>query len=134
MPDIMKMIIVWFLGISSIAISLYLLYLKYRVVFTGEKCKGELVNIVDIDGGYTIGGFSVVSHIPRVKIKNRLYNATPGVLFVSLWKKRIGKEMYVWKSKKYGKTVYRCFNPWIDIFALLLCLFGVFLIFCAGSP
>ena len=30
------------LGIIIIIVSLYLLYLKYRVVFTGEKCKGKI--------------------------------------------------------------------------------------------
>lgn len=50
------------LGIIIIIVSLYLLYLKYRVVFTGEKCKGKIIGIVDQNAGYVVGGISVKKH------------------------------------------------------------------------
>lgn len=34
----------WLLGSIFIITSLLVLYLKYRVVFTGEKCKGKISN------------------------------------------------------------------------------------------
>lgn len=47
------------LGIIFIITALYLVYLKYRVVFTGEKCKGKIIDIVNQNAGYAIGGVSV---------------------------------------------------------------------------
>ena len=88
------------LGIIIIIVSLYLLYLKYRVVFTGEKCKGKIIGIVDQNAGYTVGG-----------------------------KRKIGKEIFVFKNEKYGKEVFKCFDFRIEIVTFLTFLSGVFLIY-----
>lgn len=61
----------WIWGIVFIVISILVLYLKYRVVFTGEKCKGEIVGIVDQNAGYVVGGVNVKKHAYIVKIKNK---------------------------------------------------------------
>ncbi len=39
-------------GIGVVIASLGMLYLKYRVVFTGEKCKGKIIGITDKNAGY----------------------------------------------------------------------------------
>ena len=44
----------WLLGSIFIITSLLVLYLKYRVVFTGEKCKGKIIDIVEQNAGYML--------------------------------------------------------------------------------
>ena len=95
------------LGIIIIIVSLYLLYLKYRVVFTGEKCKGKIIGIVDQNAGYVVGGISVKKHAYIIKIKNKKYYTAHGCILLSLGKRKIGKEIFVFKNEKYGKEVFK---------------------------
>ena len=88
------------LGIIIIIVSLYLLYLKYRVVFTGEKCKGKIIGIVDQNAGYVVGGISVKKHAYIIKIKNKKYYTAHGCILLSLGKRKIGKEIFVFKNEK----------------------------------
>ena len=44
----------WLLGSIFIFTSLLILYIKYRVVFTGEKCKGKIIDIVEQNAGYVV--------------------------------------------------------------------------------
>ena len=91
------------LGIIIIIVSLYLLYLKYRVVFTGEKCKGKIIGIVDQNAGYVVGGISVKKHAYIIKIKNKKYYTAHGCILLSLGKRKIGKEIFVFKMKSMEK-------------------------------
>ncbi|MCA5963898.1 hypothetical protein LC724_30935 [Blautia sp. RD014234] len=61
----------WLLGSIFIFTSLLILYIKYRVVFTGEKCKGKIIDIVEQNAGYVVGGVNVKKHAYIVKIKNK---------------------------------------------------------------
>lgn len=117
------------LGIVSIAICILVLYLKYRVVFNGEKCKGEIVGIVDQNCGYAVGGVNAKKHAYIVEIKNKKYYTAHGCLFLSLGRRNIGKEIFVFKNEKYGKEVFKCFDFRIEIIVLVAFLFGTFLIF-----
>lgn len=117
------------LGLVSIAISILVLYLKYRVVFTGEKCKGEIVDIVDQNCGYAVGGVNAKKHAYIVKIKNKKYYTSHSCLFLSLGRRNIGKEIFVFKNEKCGKEVFKCFDFRIEIIVLVVFLFGTFLIF-----
>ena len=58
----------WILGSILIVTSLLVLYLKYRVVLAGEKCKGKIVGIVDQYAGYSVGGVNVKKHAYIVKL------------------------------------------------------------------
>ncbi|WP_242996850.1 hypothetical protein [Coprococcus sp. AF21-14LB] len=98
------------LGIIVVIVSLYLLYLKYRVVFTGEKCKGKIIGIVDQNAGYVVGGAFVKKHAYIIKIKNKKYYTAHGCILLSLGKRKIGKEIFVFKNEKYGKEVFKCFD------------------------
>ena len=97
----------WILGSILIVTSLLVLYLKYRVVLAGEKCKGKIVGIVDQYAGYSVGGVNVKKHAYIVKIKNKKYYTAHGCLFLSLGKKKIGKEIFVFKNEKYGNEVFK---------------------------
>ena len=44
------------LGVFSLAAALFPLYLKYRVVLTGERCRGKITGIAEQRGGYAVGG------------------------------------------------------------------------------
>lgn len=117
------------LGIIFIITALYLVYLKYRVVFTGEKCKGKIIDIVNQNAGYAIGGVSVKKKAYVVKISNKKYYTAHGRLFSSLGKRKIGKEILVFKNEKYGKEVFKCFDFRIEVLAIVIILSGVVLIY-----
>ena len=119
----------WILGSILIVTSLLVLYLKYRVVLAGEKCKGKIVGIVDQYAGYSVGGVNVKKHAYIVKIKNKKYYTAHGCLFLSLGKKKIGKEIFVFKNEKYGNEDFKCFDFRIEIVAFLVFLSGVFIIY-----
>ena len=72
----------WILGSIFIITSLLVLYLKYRVVFTGEKCKGKMIDIVEQNAGYSVGGVNVKKHAYIVKIKNKKYYTAHGCFFL----------------------------------------------------
>ncbi|RHV76838.1 hypothetical protein DXB02_14730 [Blautia sp. OF11-22] len=52
-----------------------------------------------------------------------------GCILLSLGKRKIGKEIFVFKNEKYGKEVFKCFDFRIEIVAFLTFLSGVFLIY-----
>lgn len=116
------------LGIIFICSAVCILYLKYRVIFTGEKCKGKIIGIVDQNMGYNVRGVSVKKHSYIVQIEKQKYYTAEGCLFVSLGKRKIGQEIVVFKSEKYGKEVFKCFDFRIEIVTFLLILFGIFCI------
>lgn len=66
-----------------------------------------------------------------MKIKNKKYHTAHGCIFLSLGKRNIGKEISVFKNEKYGNEVFKCFDFRIEIVALLVFLFGVFMIYSA---
>lgn len=105
--------------------SLYILYSKYRVVFTGEKCKAKIVGIASQDCGYTVSGASAKKHSYIVKVKHMNYFTAHGCLLVSQGRKKIGKEILVFKSEKHGKEVFACFDFRIEALAILLILFAI---------
>ena len=57
------------LGLLCVAASLLPLYLKYRVVLTGERCKGKITGIKEQNSGYVIRGIPVKK--TRIPDKNR---------------------------------------------------------------
>lgn len=68
--------------------------------------------------------------------RNKLQNIivlTPkdghGCFFLSLGKRKVGKEISVFKNEKYGNEVFKCFDFRIEVVALLVFLFGVFIIY-----
>ena len=52
-----------------------------------------------------------------------------GCFFLSLGKGKVGKEISVFKNEKYGNEVFKCFDFRIEVVALLVFLFGVFIIY-----
>lgn len=107
--------------------SLAILYLKYRVLLTGEKCKAKIIDIADKNCGYSIRGTIVKKHSYIVKINRKKYYTAHGCLFISWGKKKIGKEIVVYKNEKYGKEVYKHPDFRIEIIAFILLLLSVFL-------
>lgn len=114
------------LGLLCIAASLFPLYLKYRVVLTGERCKGKITGIMEQDCGYTVRGVSVKKHAYRIKIGQKQYHTAHGCLILSLGRKKIGKEIWVFKNEKYGREVFACRNFRIEVFSLIFLSAAVF--------
>ncbi|MDD2978986.1 MAG: hypothetical protein PHN80_03345 [Hespellia sp.] len=118
-----------FLGVICIVSALCILYLKYRVVFTGEKSKGKIIGMVDENTGYRVGGVSVKKHSYIVQIKHKNYYTAHGCIFVSFSKRKIGNEIFVFKNEKYGNEVFECFDFRIEVCSILMLLFSVFCIY-----
>lgn len=53
----MEMLIVF--GVIVFICALWILYMKYCVVFGGDKCKGTIVGVASQNGGYVVGGVQV---------------------------------------------------------------------------
>ena len=85
--------------------------------------------IVEQNAGYSVGGVNVKKHAYIVKIKNKKYYTAHGCFFLSLGKRKVGKEISVFKNEKYGNEVFKCFDFRIEVVALLVFLFGVFIIY-----
>ena len=68
-----------------------------------------------------VGGVSVKKHAYIVKIRNKKYDTAYGCIFTSLGKRKIGKEIHVFKNEKYGKEVFKCSD-----FRIEVCTFLVF--------
>ena len=49
---------IW-MGLLSLTAALLPLYLKYEVVWTGERCRGKIVGIAKQEAGYAVGGAAV---------------------------------------------------------------------------
>ena len=67
-------------------------------------------------------------HSYIVRIKNKNYTTSHGCIFLSLGKRKIGNEITVFKSDKYGKEVFKAFDFRIELIAFLMLLFGIVLI------
>lgn len=85
--------------------------------------------LVEQNAGYSVGGVNVKKHAYIVKIKNKKYYTAHGCFFLSLGKRKVGKEISVFKNEKYGNEVFKCFDFRIEVVALLVFLFGVFIIY-----
>ena len=70
------MIFALILGLLCIGTALFMLYMKYRVVLTGEKCTAQIVGIVDLNCGAR-----VKKHAYIVKIGNEQYHTAHGCIF-----------------------------------------------------
>lgn len=106
------------LGIILIVTAIYSLYLKYRVVVGGEKCKGKVIGLVSQNAGYAVGGAAVKKNAYILKIGHKKYYTAHGCIFASLGKRKIGKEM----------LVFKCYDFRIEAIALLIFLLAFFLI------
>ena len=106
-------------GLFCMAAALMLLYLKYRVVLTGERCKGKITGIAEQRGGYAVGGYAVKKHAYLVKIGGRQYYTA---LFMPLGRKKIGKEIWVFRNETYGREVFQCRDVRIEVLSLVFAL------------
>ena len=109
-------------GLFCMAAALMLLYLKYRVVLTGERCKGKITGIAERRGGYAVGGYAVKKHAYLVKIGGRQYYTAHGCLFMPLGRKKIGKEIWVFRNETYGREVFQCRDVRIEVLSLVFAL------------
>lgn len=114
------------LGLLCVAASLLPLYLKYRVVLTGERCKGKITGIKEQNSGYEIRGIPVKKHAYLIKIGRKQYYTAHGCLILSLGRKKIGKEIWVFKNEKYGREVFACRDFRIEVLSSLFLLAAVF--------
>ncbi len=110
------------LGILCTVAALFPLYLKYRVVLTGEKCKGKITGIAEQRGGYSVGGYAVKKHAYLVKISGKQYYTAHGCLFASLGMKKVGKEIWVFRNETYGREVFLCRDFRIEVLSLIFFL------------
>lgn len=115
-------------GIVVLASAVLLLYLKYRVVLGGDKCKATIVDVASRNGGYVVGSVQVRKKAFIVKINNRKYYTAHGCIFEKLGKQKIGKEITVCKKDKYGNEVFKMHDYRIEIVSLILMIFSIFLI------
>ncbi len=114
------------LGVFSLAAALMLLYLKYRVVLTGERCKGKITGIAEQRGGYAVGGVAVRKRAYLVKIRGKQYYTAHGCLFLPLGRKKIGKEIWVFRNERFGREVFQCRDIRIEALSLILFSAAVF--------
>lgn len=110
----------------AILASIYMLYLKYRVVLKGEKCIAEIVCIATQNCGFVIGGARVKKHAYIVEIGHKRYYTAHGCIFPSLGKKKVGKQMIVFRNEKYGREVFKYLDFRIEILSFILLLFSAF--------
>lgn len=113
-------------GLLCMVASLFPLYLKYRVVLTGERCKGKITGIVKQKCGYTVGGVAVKKHAYRIKIGQKQYHTAHGCLFLPLGRKKIGKEIWVFKNEKYGREVFLCRDIRVELLSMFFLVLAVF--------
>ncbi len=64
-------------GVIVFICALWILYMKYRVVFGGDKCKGTIVGVVSQNGGYVVGGVQVRKKSYIVKINRNSMTPIP---------------------------------------------------------
>lgn len=113
-------------GLLCMAASLFPLCLKYRVVLNGERCKGKITGIVEQKCGYTVGGVAVKKHAYRIKIGQKQYYTAHGCLVLPLGRKKIGKEIWVFKNEKYGREVFLCRDIRVELLSMFFLLVAVF--------
>ena len=97
---------IW-MGLLSLTAALLPLYLKYRVVWTGERCRGKIVGIAKQEAGYAVGGAAVRKNAYLVKIGQKQYYTAHGCLFPQLGRRKIGQEIWVFRNERYGREVFR---------------------------
>lgn len=114
------------LGLLCTAAALFPLYLKYRVVLTGERCKGTITGIAEQRGGYAVGGVAVRKRAYLVKIRGKQYYTAHGCLFLPLGRKKIGKEIWVFRNERFGREVFQCRDVRIEALSLILFSAAVF--------
>ena len=114
-------------GIIVFICALWIFYMKYRVVFGGDKCKGTIVGVASQNGGYVVGGVQVRKKY-IVKINKHKYYTAYGCIFEKIGKKKIGKEITVYKNEKYDHEVFKTNDYRIEILSLVLLVFSIFLI------
>lgn len=124
------MIFLFVLGLLCVWAALFMLYVKYRVVFKGEKCTAQIVGIVDQDCGFYVSGIRVKKHAYIVKIGSKKYYTSHGCIFKSRGKKKIGEEMVVFRNEKYGKEVFKHLDLRIEILSLIMVLCSTLIFFC----
>jgi len=115
-------------GVIVFICALWILYMKYRVVFGGDKCKGTIVGVASQNGGYVVGGVQVRKKSYIVKINKHKYYTAHGCIFENIGKKKIGKEITVYKNEKYDHEVFKTNDYRIEILSLVLLVFSIFLI------
>lgn len=108
--------------------ALCILYLKYRIVFKGERRRARIVDIGAINCGYTSRGILVKKNAYVVEIEGERYFTSHGCLFQALGKRKIGKEMTVYRNERYGKEVVKLTDFRVEILALLLIVFAILII------
>lgn len=54
-----------------------------------------------------------------VKISGKQYYTAHGCLFAPFGRKQIGKEIWVFRNETYGREVFRCRDPRIEVLALV---------------
>ena len=114
------------LGLLCMAAALLPLFLKYRVVLTGERCKGKITGIEEQRGGYAVGGYAVKKRAYLVKISGKQYYTAHGCLFASVGRKKVGKEIWVYRNETYGREVFQCRDVRIEALSLILSSAAVF--------
>lgn len=108
--------------------ALGLLYLKYRIIFKGERHRAQIVDIGAINCGYTTRGIAVKKHAYVVEILGERYFTSHGCLFTALGKRKIGKEITVYRNERYGKEVVKPTDLRVEVMAALLVVFAVLVI------
>ena len=81
--------------------------------------KGKITGIAEQRGGYSVGGYAVKKRAYLVKISGKQYYTAHGCLFAPFGRKQIGKEIWVFRNETYGREVFRCRDPRIEVLALV---------------
>ena len=87
--------------------------------------QGKITGIVEQRGGYAVGGYAVKKHTYLVKIGGKQYYTAHGCLFVPLGRKKIGKEIWVFRNETYGREVFQCRDVRIEVLSLIFALAAV---------
>lgn len=124
----MEIFMRYLLGLILLVSSFHILYLKYRVIFTGKRCRATIVGIADKDCGYSMKGVRVRKHAFIVTIDGSHYETAHGCIFTSLGKRNIGKEIVVYKNDAYGNEVFQLSDLRIEITAAILIPVSVLLL------
>lgn len=79
-------------------------------------------------GYVVVGGGRVKKNSYIVKIGNKKYYTAHGCILKALGKKKIGKEILVFKNDNYGREVYKCFDFRIEVLASVFIVAGLILL------
>ena len=121
--------LIFLFGIIFLAIAFALLYLKYRFIFLGGiRCKAKIMDVQEKYCGYVVGGVRAKKNSYIVKIGNKKYYTAHGCILKALGRKKIGKEILVFKNDNYGREVYKCFDFRIEVVASVFIVAGLILL------